>query len=112
MWGAALWIVSEVVLSNQLAPIPAVAASTTIYLLSGYGAFVMAGTPRTQIRFEVAITMGDLPDLDAEARRENISRHAKLLVDADNRLATRHITAAEHEMIWSEVYRQLPAGRY
>ena len=112
LWGAALWIVSEVVLSNQLAPIPAVAASTSIYLLSGYCAFVMAGTPRTQIRVEVAITMSDLPDLGAEARRENIGRHAKLLVDADKRLATRHITAAEHEMIWSEVYRQLPAGKY
>lgn len=107
-----LWIVSEVVLSNQLAPIPAVAASTTIYLLSGYGAFVMAGTPRPRVRIEVAITMTDLSDVDACARRENISRHAKLLVDADNRFATQHITAAEHEMIWSEVYRQLPAGKY
>ncbi|ORI20533.1 hypothetical protein BJD99_02850 [Rhodococcus sp. 1163] len=112
LWGAILWIVSEVVLSNQLAPIQAVAASTTVYVLSGYCAFVMAGTPRTHIRIEVAITMTDLPDRDSLARRENIGRHANLLVDADNRFATQQITAAEHEMIWSEVYRQLPAGKY
>lgn len=107
-----LWIVSEMVLSNQLAPIPAVAAATSIYLLSGYCAVAMAGTPRTKVRTEVAITMNDLPDLDSQARRDGISRHAKLLTDADNRLATQCITAAEHEMIWSEVYRQLPAGKY
>ncbi|MCZ4077265.1 hypothetical protein O1W68_04860 [Rhodococcus sp. H36-A4] len=112
LWGAMLWIVSEVVLSNQFAAIPAVAASTTVYLLSGYCAFVVAGTPRTQIRIEVAITMNGPTDLDAQARRENIGGHAKLLTDADNRLATQHITAAEHEMIWSAVYRQLPAGKY
>ncbi|ORI26586.1 hypothetical protein BJI47_02430 [Rhodococcus sp. 1168] len=112
LWGAMLWIVSEVVLSNQLAPIPAVAASTTVYLLSGYFAFVMAGTTRTHVRIEVAITMTDLPDLDSLARREDIGRHAKLLVEADNRFATQHITAAEHELIWSEVYRQLSAGKY
>lgn len=112
LWGAVLWIVSEVVLSNQLAPIPAVAASTTIYLLSGYCAFVAAGTPRPQVRIEVAITMTDLSDLDSRARRDDISRHAKLLTDADNRLATRHITAAEHEMIWSEVYQQMPACKH
>ena len=111
LWGAVLWIASEVVLSNQLTPIPAVAASTTVYLLSGYFAFVVAGTSRTQIRIAVAITMSDLPDLDSQARRDDISGHAKLLLDADNRFATQHITAAEHEMIWSEVYRQLPAWK-
>ncbi|MEO7079408.1 MAG: DUF6611 family protein, partial [Rhodococcus sp. (in: high G+C Gram-positive bacteria)] len=81
-------------------------------LLSGYFAFVMAGTPRTHVRIQVAITMTDLPDLDSLSRRDDIGRHVKLLVDADNRFATQHITAAEHELIWSEVYLQLPAGKY
>lgn len=109
LWGSALWLVLEVVLSNRIAPVHAVTVTTGLFVVSGVVAFICAGDPRREVRTQIVVTMEGLLDLETMVHRAEITRRTATLVDADRRLASGQISAVEHEATWNDVYQQLSA---
>jgi hypothetical protein len=111
LWGALLWIVSEIVLSHTIAPWAAFAMSTAAFICSGMAAVWTAGPLRTRVRTMAAMVMGGHHDPVSGAVRDRLEDLAGTLVNADERLAAGEITPAEHEMVWWRVYDRMDFGR-
>lgn len=109
LWGAALWLLTEIVLGNHLGPVAALTISATSYLAIGITAFVHAGTPRRHVRTCTVLTMDGAPTLKSLTQRHRIVSLTGALTAADRALASGAITPADHEIIWNTVYHHLEA---
>jgi hypothetical protein len=107
MWGALVWVVCEILLSNTTGPWTAFAVSTTACLGSGLVAFAMAGAPRTRVRTIGAMVMAGHHDPISGAAREKLEELAATLMQADERLKDGHLSVTQHEMVWWHVYNQM-----
>lgn len=107
MWGALVWVMCEMFLSNTTGPWTAFAISTTACLGSGLVAFALAGTPRARVRTMAATVMAGHHDPIATASRDRLEELAVTLLEADKRLAAGHISATQHELVWWQVYNQM-----
>jgi len=107
LWGALVWVMCEIWLSQAIAPWPAFAVSTAACLGSGSVAFAMAGAPRTRVRTMAAMVMAGHHDPISRAGRDKLEALAVTLADADDRLASGHISAIQHELVWWQVYNQM-----
>jgi hypothetical protein len=107
MWGALVWVVGEMVLSNLTAPWTALTVATTTCLGSGLVVFAMAGAPRTRVRTMAAMVLAGHHDPISGAARDRLEALAVMLAEADDRLAGGHISPIQHEMVWWRVYDQM-----
>lgn len=107
LWGAAVWIVAQVYLSNVLDPWPALALSISAVLVLGFIAKALAGPLRGQVRTMTAAVMVGRPDLSSTSERDTIQRLGVRLIRADEALADGVLTATEHESIWWSVYDEM-----
>jgi hypothetical protein len=107
LWGAAAWIVCEIVLSHTVAPWVAIAVSSAAYFTSGVVAVTMAGAARRRVRTLAAIVMAGHRDPVSTATRDRVEALASTLIDADERLATGQLSPAEHELVWWRVYDRM-----
>jgi hypothetical protein len=111
MWGALLWIVSEIVLTNVLDPWTTLAISTAAYLGTGVVTFVAAGDARARVRTMGAMVMAGYCDPLSRATCRKLQELAATLSEADEHRSHELISAAEHELVWWRVYDQMEPGR-
>jgi hypothetical protein len=107
LWGALLWVVCEMVLTNVTAPWTAFAISTTVSLGAGVVAAAKAGTARTRVRTLAAMVMAGHHDPISGAARDRLEDLAATLLEADERLAGGRLSVIQHEMVWWQVYDQM-----
>ena len=111
LWGALVWVISEIWLAQVTGPWTALAVSTAALLGLGLIAFALAGPGRTRVRTMVAMVMVGHYDPFSRVTRDQLEAHATLLLEADARLKQGQVSAADHEMTWWQVYEQLESGR-
>jgi hypothetical protein len=116
LWGALVWVIGEIYMNTMTTPWIALGMSTAACLGSGLVAFTMAGAPRTRVRTIAATVMAGYRDPTSVTARDRLEELAATLVDADDRLASGHISALQHEMVWWQVYDQMspsmhPSGK-
>lgn len=111
LWGPAVWILTQVYLSNVLDPWPALAASITFVLALVFIAKALAGRLGCQVATMTAAVMVGRPDLNSIGERDMIQRLGGRLIRADEDLADGRLTATEHESIWWSVYDELGTDR-
>jgi hypothetical protein len=107
LWGALVWVLCEVWLSNATDPWTALATSTTIYLGLGLVATMRAGDPRRQVRTIGAMVMAGHHDPVSSAHHHRLENLAGALMEADELLARGEISVTTHEMAWWRVYDQM-----
>jgi hypothetical protein len=110
LWGALVWVVCEISLSDVTGAWSALAISTAAYVGSGVVAVTMAGTARTRVRTMAAMVMAGYHDPASAATRERLENLAAALITADERLERGQISPANHEMVWWRVYEQMESG--
>ena len=107
LWGALLWVVSEIAVSRLTGPWTALAISIAAYLGSGAAAFVAAGDLRPRVWTMAAILMFGQYEPTSRATCDRLQTLAATLVEADERLDQGQISAIDHEMVWWAVYNQM-----
>jgi hypothetical protein len=107
LWGALVWVICEIFLSDLTAPWTAFAVSMAAWLGSGFVAFAMAGAPRTRVRTMAAMVMAGHHDPISVAARDRLEELAATLIEADDRLTSGQISALQHEMVWWQVYDRM-----
>jgi hypothetical protein len=104
IWGAALWLVSEIVLSNLMAPLPAMMASTAGYLATGGITLAMANSLRSGVHsLSVMVIIGDT-DPYAMALCHELTTLVTILTLADEQREQGLISTVDHEMVWWGAY--------
>ena len=107
LWGALVWVCSEIWLSQETGPWTALIASTTIYLGLGVVATVKAGDQRRRVRTMNVMVMPGHHDPVSSALHHKLENLAGALLEADERLRRGEISATVHEMTWWRVYDQM-----
>jgi hypothetical protein len=111
LWGALLWIVAQIVLSQFLDPWTALALASIVYIVSGAVALACAADLRSQVRTLGVTFMAGYSDRIAVDARNKLEAVAASLLEADERLRQGQISAADHELAWWQAYNQLTPGR-
>ena len=111
MWGAVLWVLSEVVMMQVTGPWHALAISTATLLGTGAVARYLAGPTPAQVRMLAAALLRGHHDPRSRALANEVSSLAHTMADADNRVARGDMTAVDYEMTWWRVYQQLAPKR-
>lgn len=107
MWGALVWIVAEIWLSDMTGPWPAAALSTATFLGSGAAAAALAGNARRSVRTMTVMAMAGYYDPLSAAARNKLEELANSLLEADDRLDHGQISAIDYELAWWRVYDQM-----
>ncbi len=107
MWGALVWIVAEIWLSDMTGPWPAAALSTAAFLGSGAAAAALAGNARRRVRTMDVMAMAGHYDPLSAAARNKLEKLANSLLEADDRLEQGQISAIDYELAWWQVYDQM-----
>jgi hypothetical protein len=110
MWGALLWLMSEIVLSNALSPGSALAFSVAVYLASGAITFALAGPARTQVRTLHAVLIDGYIDAHSAARYAEWKELVAILTEADERVNQGSSSPVEHEVVWWRAYDRVGAA--
>jgi hypothetical protein len=111
LWGALVWVIAEIWLSQVTGPWTALTISTAAFLGLGVITMAMAGDARTRVRTMAAMVMVGQPDPAAAATRDRLEALSEFLMEADARFVRRQISPAEHEMTWWLVYDQMEPGQ-
>ena len=109
IWGAALWVVSEIFLQQWIGSWPALAMSTGTVLALAVVALAKTGDTRTQVRAMTVVTMAGHTDAATVAARDTLLRLAMTLTYADERFGEEGVSPLDHEALWWSVYEQLGA---
>jgi hypothetical protein len=107
LWGALVWVCSEIWLSHLTGPLTALVASTVVYLGLGLVATTRAGDARRQVRTIGVMVMAGHHDPLSMALLHKLDTLAGALLEADELLAHGEISPAAHEMTWWRVYDQM-----
>jgi hypothetical protein len=107
LWGAVVWVLCEICLTQVTGPWTAVAISTTVYAGLGVVTTTRAGDQRKQVRTIFAMAMAGQPDPVASALVHKVKHLASILLEADDLLARGEISPTAHEMMWWRVYDRL-----
>ena len=111
IWGAALWLLAELILTQMVDPWPALAISTVTVLGAGAAAWWRAGGLGAQVRIRAVSVLRGYDDAQSRAAADEISTFAQALAVADICLASGVITAVDHEVMWWRVYGRLAPKR-
>jgi len=106
MWGALVWIFSEIWLSHLTGPMTALVTSTAVYLGLGVVATTKAGDARRQVRTMGVMVMAGHHDPVSTALLHKLDTLACALLEADEMLARGEISPTAHEITWWRVYDQ------
>jgi hypothetical protein len=107
LWGALVWVIAEIWLTQVTGPWTALTISTAAFLGLGVVTMAMAGDARTRVRTMAAMVMVGEKDPAATVVRDKLEALSDVLLEADARLVLGQISPAEHEMTWWRVYDQM-----
>jgi hypothetical protein len=107
LWGAALWVLSEIFLQQWIGSWTALAVSTGTVLALAFVALAKTGDTRTQVRAMTVVTMAGHTDEATVAARDKLLRLAMTLTYADECFDKESMSALDHEAAWWTVYDQL-----
>ncbi len=107
LWGAALWIVAEILLQQVTGPWTALAMSTGLVATFAAVALARSGTTRTQVRAIGVVTMAGHTDATLTSARDDLLSMGMALTAADDRVDDGLMSALDHEALWWQVYDQL-----
>jgi hypothetical protein len=103
-WGAVLWLMSVIYLSQSHTPWAALGIATTVYLAVGAVTFDRLGMLRTQVRTLSVVIIAGHSDSDSAAIHAELMKLGTILCTADALLGQGRISSADHEFIWWQVY--------
>jgi hypothetical protein len=107
LWGAALFIASEITVSETTEPWFALAVSLAAYLGTGAVTAVGAGDVRGSVRTMAVMVMAGDHDPASRAACDRLQTLAAAMVDADDQRREGLISPIDYEMVWWRVYDQL-----
>ncbi len=107
VWGAALWVLSEIVLQQLIGPWTALAVSTGGVLALAALTMANAGETRTMVRSMGVVTMPGLTDVATMHSREELLAMAMTLSAADERVEEERMSPLDHEALWWQVYEKI-----
>jgi uncharacterized protein DUF6611 len=107
LWGAMLWVVSEILLSGVVGPWTALVVGVTACVVSGVVTSVLAGAARTHVRTIGAMVLAGYRDPESMAARGKIQRLASVLSEADDRRRAGALSPIDYEQLWWQVYDQM-----
>jgi len=107
IWGAALWVVSEILLQDLIGPWTALAFSTGGVLALAAVAMAQAGETRTMVRSMGVVTMPGLTEVATMHSRHELLAMAMTLTAADERVDEERMSPLDHEALWWQVYEKL-----
>ncbi len=107
IWGAALWVMSEIFLQQVLGSFTALAVSTGGVLALAAVAMAKAGETRTMVRSIGVVTMPGLTEIATMHSRDELLAMAMTLTAADERLDGERMSPLDHEALWWQVYEKL-----
>jgi uncharacterized protein DUF6611 len=107
IWGAALWVVMEVVLESLIGTWPALVIATGTVVVLGVRSLLRAGGRRHLVRTMTVVTMPGYTTAEMLAERDRLKVLAAMLIDGDERLNDERMSPLEHEALWWKVYEQL-----
>jgi hypothetical protein len=110
LWGALLWIVSEIWLTDLIPPWSALVIATAALFGSGAAALALTGEARTQVRTMRVMVVAGHREATSAAICRRLQTLAEALTKADAQRQQGLITAVEHEMAWWRVYDQMPGS--
>lgn len=113
VWGAALWVVAEIVLQQLIGPWTALTIATGVVIAFAAVALARAGETRSMVRSMCVVTMPGHADSVTIASRTKLEALAEALLDADERVDAERMSRLVHEALWWHVYEQLaPASAH
>lgn len=104
MWGAALWLVAQILGPLVATPAAAFIGGTMLYIGMGALTFALAGDARWQVRTMSAVRMAGIRDAETTQRYTTLRILARRLDRADLLVEEGRISPAEHEAMWWQVY--------
>ena len=107
LWGAALWVVSLIALSEVLEGWAGVVLSTALYATAGIVTYVRAGDLRAKVRSADVMLMPGSRDQQAVAVCATIRVLAATMIHADQQLRAGAISPTMYEAIWWRVYQSM-----
>lgn len=107
VWGAALWVVTQILLAPVLGPWPALTITTSVVTGLVVIALRRAGGLRASVRMICVVTMPGYTTEAMVADRERLRAMAATLLDADERVDAQRMSPLDHEALWWQVYDQL-----
>ncbi|MFY9921130.1 MAG: DUF6611 family protein [Mycobacterium sp.] len=111
IWGAALWVLSEIVLQQLVGPWTALALSTGVVVILAVVALARAGDMRGMVRGICVVTVPGHTDSDTIAARTKLAALAEALLAADERVDEERMSPLDHEALWWQVYEELAPAR-
>ena len=106
-WGAALFVMLEIILQPVIGPGPAFAVSVGTVLTSAVVALAKARTTRAMVRSVGVVTMPGYSNATVTAARDELLAKAMALTSADERVDEERMSPLDHEALWWRVYDEL-----
>jgi hypothetical protein len=107
MWGAVMWMVSQLMLSTFLTGGAAFAISTIACLAAGAALFARVAELRTRVRALSVVRIADYPDERAAAQFTELKSIFAALCHADAQRDRGRCSPADHEAAWWRSYDRL-----
>lgn len=111
LWGLVLFLFSDIVLTQFLAPTMALVISLTLTLGGGAVAMALAGNTRAAVRSLAVVVVRGYEDPESDRAFHRLDELATLLVEADHHLNEGVLTPTEHEAVVWRVYDRLAPSR-
>lgn len=111
IWGSALWLLAELILTQVLDPWTALAMSTATVLCAGALAWWWADGLGAQVHTKAASVLHGHPDAQSRTIAAELTTLAEAMAVTDTCLAGGDITAVDHELMWWRVYQRLAPER-
>ncbi|MCV7127336.1 MULTISPECIES: DUF6611 family protein [Mycolicibacterium] len=107
LWGALLWILSQMVLIRHLDPWSALFASAGLVVVTAATACAMAGPARARVHTLAATLLPRQYDPVSKALCTTMHQLARTLREADSQRAQGVMSPAQFEMTWWRVYNEM-----
>src|ERR1044072_5235143 len=100
LWGALMWVVSEIFLNQITGPWTTLAISTALVVGLGTVATIRAGDPRRMVKTVFVAVLAGHRDPVTMAERDRLENLAGVLMEADELLARGELSESAHELVW------------
>ncbi|HZA11853.1 DUF6611 family protein [Mycobacterium sp.] len=107
MWGALVWLMSEICLANKVSVGVAMVISTAAYVAAGAFAFALAGEARARVRSMSVVLIDGDDDANSAALYAEWHKLAGALTEADRLVVSGAVSPVQHEAIWWRAYDEL-----
>ena len=107
LWGALMWVVSEIFLNQITGPWTTLAISTALVVGLGTVATIRAGDPRRMVKTVFVAVLAGHRDPVTMAERDRLENLAGVLMEADELLARGELSESAHELVWWRVYDRM-----